>query len=138
MSCTRKLSFAIKISDEYQRRAAITVCLRAGRSPADIVAFTKLPRATVYRVAAQYRSAEDSEEGSGTLARKAHSRERTERSDEMIFALHAMIDEDPRVSMRRLAVSLEVDEATVRRTVHEDFRRRRSSTHQSPRPKLAR
>ena len=54
--------------------------------------------------------------------RKAHSLERTARSDEMIFALHAMIDEDSRVSMRRLAVSSEVDEVTVWRTVHEDFR----------------
>ena len=110
------------MSDEYQRRSAIIVCLRAGRSPGDIAAFTKLPRATVYRIASQFRSAEEAEEDSGTPARKTHSRDRTARSEDMILALHAMIDEDPGVPMRRLAMSLQVGEATIRRAVHEDFR----------------
>ena len=40
----------------------------------------------------------------------------------MILALHSTIEEDPSVPLRRLAISLQVDEATIRRVVHEDFR----------------
>ena len=46
--CTVHTHFVLKMSDEYQRRAAIIVCLRSGRSPADIAVFTKLTRAAAY------------------------------------------------------------------------------------------
>lgn len=79
------------------------------------MAFTKLPRSTVYDVAKKFFAAEAVEEGSGTPARKKLVQERTARSSEMINQLQTMVDEDPSVSMRKLAMKLQVDEATVRR-----------------------
>jgi len=58
------------MSSEYDLRAAIIVCLRAGCTPKEITEFTKLPKSTVYEVAKAFKNSD----GSGTPARKTHNR----------------------------------------------------------------
>ncbi|KAF0306140.1 hypothetical protein FJT64_022280 [Amphibalanus amphitrite] len=48
---------------EYDRRAAVLQALRAGRSPAEIIEFLRVPRSTVYRIAKRVRAQEGGGDG---------------------------------------------------------------------------
>ena len=50
------------MSFEYDRRAAVSVALRASRAPAEIIDFLKLPKLTVYAVARRFFRVETKEE----------------------------------------------------------------------------
>ncbi len=56
------------MSSEYDRCAAIIVCLRVGRTAKEIIKFTKLPKSTTYDVAKAFNYSD----GSGTPARRIH------------------------------------------------------------------
>ncbi len=125
------------MSSEFERRAAIIVALRAGHTPPEIADFLKLPKSTVGDVARRFFAAEESEEGSGCPERKKHVRERLVRSSDMIERLQAMVQEDPGMSMRKMAAILQVNESTVRKLVHEDLRHKSyvlKIRQSSPRP----
>jgi len=80
------------MSSEYDRRAAIIVCFRAGRMPKEIIEFTKLPKSTVYEVAKAFKDSD----GSGTPARKTHDRSECKKcTSEFLKALQDMVDNDP-------------------------------------------
>lgn len=114
--------FHVMMSSEYDRRAAIIVCARNGRTPVEISDFTDIPLPTVYAVVRRFNEAEK-EEGEGTPARKKHDCSfQRKRSEDFVSRLQDMVDEDPGVSMRSLAVRLNVSEWTVRKAVHEDLR----------------
>ena len=107
------------MSSEYHQRAAVIVALRAGRSPIEIINFFKLPRSTVYRIAQQFEESGQSLEP----ARKPHaSRSNMKRDAAFLEQLQVRIDEDPSVSMWKLAQQLNISEATIRKAVHEDLR----------------
>ena len=117
------LSVFAEMSTEESRRIAIVECLRAGRAPAEIVAFLNYPTATVYRVAKRFRDAEEEVEGSGTAARKNHDRMASrKRSNEFLNQLQQTIDADPSISQRSLAHRLNVSEGTIRTAVQQDLR----------------
>lgn len=63
--------FHFMMSSEYDRRAAIIVCTRNGRTTVEISDFTGIPLPTVYAVVRWFNEAEQ-EEGEGTPARKKH------------------------------------------------------------------
>ena len=48
---------------EYDRRAAVLQALRAGRTPAEISEFLRVPRSTVYRIAKRVRAQQGGEDG---------------------------------------------------------------------------
>ena len=81
----------------------------------------RISQEPVYRITSQFHSSEEDKEGSATTARKIHSRDRSARFEDMILALHVMINYDSGVPIRILVISLQVGEATIRRTVHEDL-----------------
>jgi len=112
----------LKPSAEYNRRAAIIEGLRAGRSAMEIIRFFGYPRSTVYDVVAKYTALEKSNEGSSTPARKSHSKERTARTPAIIERAQALISDDPRQSLRKLASIVGVSEPTMRRIAEEDLR----------------
>lgn len=113
------------MSTEQECRATILVCLRAGRTPVEIIDFTKLPKATVYRIAKQFRVAEEEEEGSATSSRKKHDRsECRKRNATFLEQLQQMIDDDPAISMRDLAARLQVGVQTIHNAIHDDLRYR--------------
>jgi len=100
---------------EYNRRVVIIEGLRAGRSPTEIIRFFGYPRSTVYDVVAKYNASEQSNESSSTPARKSHSKERTARTQ-------ALISEDSRQLLQKLASIVGVSEPTMHRIVEEDLR----------------
>lgn len=110
---------------EEQKRAAIVVGLRAGRTPGEIAEFNKLPRSLCYRIKREFdktiAAGEDPEDIS--VDRKPHKRRSDAiRTTEFVKQLQNMVDEDPGRSMRSLAWELNVDEKTIRNCVHEDIR----------------
>lgn len=110
------------ISSEYDRRAAVIVALRAGRAPAEIIDFLKLPKSTVYAVARRFFKAEAKEEDSAAPARCPQDRSRVKkRNHEFLEQLQTTINEDPSISMRTLAKKMKVDPKTIRTAVHDDL-----------------
>ena len=110
---------------EEQKRAAIVVGLRAGRTAAEIAEFNKLPESLCYRVKKKLDESVAAGEDPDDISvdRKTHKRRRDAiRTPEFIEQLQNMIDEDPSKSIRALARELNVDEKTVRNCVHEDIR----------------
>ena len=112
---------------EYDRRAAVLQALRAGRSPAEISEFLRVPRSTVYRIAKRVRAQEgggDSEdEGEVTPERKKRkSGPGKKRTPAFLQQLQALIEEDPMKSLRQLARELDVSPFLIRQAVHEDLR----------------
>ena len=110
---------------EEQKRAAIVIGLRAGRTPREIADFNNLPRSLCYRVRSEFNeklsAGEDAEDIS--VERRPHRRRSDSlRTSEFIEQVQNMVDEDPGRSMRSLARELQVDEKTVRNCVHEDIR----------------
>lgn len=111
------------MSVEQERRATIITCLRAGRTPNEIIEFTKIPKSTVYRVAADFKAAEDEEDGSATSLRKKHDRsECRKRNADFIKQLQELVDADPSTSMRNLAAQLNVGHQTIINAIREDLR----------------
>ena len=88
------------MSSEYDRRAAIIVCTRNGRTPVEILEFTGIPLPTVYDVVKRFREAE----GEGTPSRKRHDRSPKTCGEQFVSRLQEMVDEDPGVAIRSLAV----------------------------------
>ena len=111
------------MTSEYDRRAAIIVALRAGRSRSEIADFLKLPTSTVYAVANRFFSAEATEGGSGDAERKPHDRSLSRRrSQDFIDSLEELVEEDPSQSTRTLAAKLNVGATTIRQALKEDLR----------------
>lgn len=107
------------MSSEHDQRAAVVVALRAGRTPGEIIDFLRLPRTTVYRIAQRFADSGESLDP----ARKSHSsRSDKKRDAAFLEQLTDRIEEDPSVSMRKLARELNVSESTIRKAVHEDLR----------------
>ena len=112
----------LRLSAEYNRRAAIIESLRAGRSPAEIIEFFKYPRSTVYEVCAKYKASEKLEKGFANPSRKNHLRDKSARTPEVVQRVQELIAEDPGQSFRKLATIVGTSEATMRRIVEEDLR----------------
>ena len=117
-----KMAAMLKLSAEYNQRAAIIEDLRAGRSATEIIRFFGYPRSTVYDVVAKYTALEQSNEGSSMPARKSHSKERTARIPAVVERTQTLISDDPRQSLRKLASIVGVSEPTMRRIAKEDLR----------------
>ena len=109
-------------SSEYDRRAAVIECLRAGRIPSEIVNFLGYPSSTVYDIVTRYRASEEAEAGSSTAERKNHDREMTVRTPRLIEQVQQCISDDPSVSMHQLAAKFGVSYGTMRTIIHEDLR----------------
>lgn len=109
-------------SPEHERRLAILQCLHAGRTPAAIINFLGYPQSTVYRIASKYWAAKDEKVGMSTAQRKAHDRQKTARTPELIDAVQKCISNDRSISIRALAKKFEVSGRTMARIVHEDLR----------------
>ncbi len=60
------------MTSEYDKRAAISVALRAERTPMETVEFLKLPKSLVYRVKKNYDAAENQKDF--CPSRKKHAR----------------------------------------------------------------
>ena len=94
---------------EEQKRAAIVVGLRAGRTAAEIAEFNKLPESLCYRVKKKLDESVAAGEDPDDISvdRKTHKRRRDAiRTPEFIEQLQNMIDEDPSKSIRALAREL--------------------------------
>ena len=72
---------------EYDRRAAIIVCTRNGRTPVEISEFTGIPVPTVYAVVKRFREAE----GEGK-SRKRHDCSPKTRDEQFVSRLQEMVD----------------------------------------------
>ena len=70
-----KMAAMLKLSAEYNQRAAIIEGLRAGRSATEIIRFYGYPR--IVYVVAKYMALDHSNESSSMSARKSHSKKRT-------------------------------------------------------------
>ncbi len=107
---------------KYNRRAAIIVCLCAGRVPKEIIEFTKLPKLTIYDGAKAFYVTE----GSGTPVRKTHDRSEFKKCmPEFLWGhggLQDMINDNPGISMRNLAARLNMGQNTIWTAVHTDLR----------------
>ena len=111
------------MTSEYDRRAAIIVALRAGRSRSEIAEFLKLSTSTVYAVANRYFSSEADEAGSGDATRKTHDRSMSRRrSQDFVERLQDLVDEDSSQPTRALAAKLNVGATTIRQALKEDLR----------------
>ena len=111
------------MSNEEERRAAIIVALRVGRTPVEITDFLKMPKATVYRIARDFKATEGEEKGLVTSARKTHNRsESRKRNATFIEQLQALITSDPSISMRNLAARLNCSHHLIINAVREDLR----------------
>lgn len=87
---------------EEQKRAAIVVGLRAGRTAAEIAEFNKLPESLCYRVKKKLDESVAAGEDPDDISvdRKTHKRRRDAiRTPEFIEQLQNMIDEDPSKSI---------------------------------------
>jgi len=101
------------------RRAAIIEGLRARRSATEIIRFCGYLWSTVYD--ATYMALKQSNEGSSMPARKSHSKECTARTPGVVERVQALISDDPKQLLRKLA-SISISEPTMRRIAEEDFR----------------
>lgn len=106
---------------QQMKRHAVIVSLAAGHSDSEIAAFLNVARSFVFKVRRELDAA------SGDVATVSHRKRHCRRSDitrtpEFISSVQAAIDEDPGKSIRALGRELQVDEATIRRVVHEDLR----------------
>lgn len=111
------------MTTEYDRRAAIIVALRAGRTRSEIADFLRLPTSTVHDVASRFFTAEEAQAGSGDAARKTHDRSMSrKRSQNFIKRLEELVEEDPSQSTRTLAAKLNIGTTTIRRALEEDLR----------------
>jgi len=117
-----KMAAASTPGREYNWRVAIIEGLRAGRSPTEIIWFFRYPRSIVYDIMVKYSASEQSNKSSSTPARKSHSKERTARIPTVIERTQALISEDPRQSLWKLASIVGVSESTVHRIAEEDLR----------------
>ena len=110
---------------EEEKRAAIVVGLRAGRTTGEKAEFNKLPRSLCYRIKKEFdgRVVGGENHDEVSVQRKTHKRRRDSiRTPEFVEELQNVIDEDPGKSKRSLARELNVSEGTVRKCVHEDIR----------------
>lgn len=108
------------ITQEMKRHAVI-VSIAAGHTNSEIAAFLNVARSFVYKVRRELVDARGNV--ASTSQRKQHSRRSDSiRTSEFINAIQSAIDESPGKSMRALAKDFQVDEATIRRVVHEDLR----------------
>ncbi len=96
----------VTMTSEYNHREAIFVALEAGRTPAEIVNFPKLKKATVYRVAKAFHGAagnagdEAEEKDLVSPARKIHIQSSArKRNRDFLDELQTVIDSDPPISM---------------------------------------
>ncbi|QQP57222.1 Uncharacterized protein FKW44_002139 [Caligus rogercresseyi] len=88
------------MSSELECKTAISVALRCGRAPKEIIDFFKFPKATVYSIAKSFKESEDIEEGFPTPERKTPDRSQVrKRSADFIDRLQMMINDDPSVPM---------------------------------------
>lgn len=111
------------MSTEYDRRATVITCLRAGRTPKEIIDFTLISKTTVYRIAAEFRAAGDHEEDSVSPLRKKHDRTECRKRDSgFIRRLQELVDSDPSTSIRSLAAQLNVGHQTIISCIREDLR----------------
>jgi len=101
------------------RRAAIIEGLRARRSATEIIRFCGYLWSTVYD--AKYMALKQSNEGSSMPARKSHSKECTARTPGVVERVQALISDDPKQLLRKLASIVSVSEPTMRRIAEEDF-----------------
>ena len=111
---------------EYDCRAAVLQALRAGRTPAEINEFLRVPRSTVYRIARRVRAQQGGEDGEdqGEVTperRKRESGPGRKRTPAFLQQLQALIEEDPMKSLRQLARELDVSPFLVRQAVLEDL-----------------
>jgi len=72
-----KMLEQIRLSAEYNQRAAIIKGLRARRLQTEIILFLGYSRSIVYDVAAKYLASKTSEKGSANQMRKNHLKEKS-------------------------------------------------------------
>jgi len=114
-----KMAAMLKPSAEYNRKAAI---IRGRRSATEVIRFFGYPRSTVYDIVAKYTALEQFNEGFNMPARKNHSKERTARIPAVVERAQALISDDPKQSLRKLALIVSVTEPTMCRIAKEDLR----------------
>ena len=108
-------------ASERDRKQAILVSLRAGNSAALTVKLLKISKATVYRVARQWKL---SQENSYTGERKKHERNRPKRTQKLLQSVENRLNQDHHSSCRKLAAEFNVGDRTMRRVIHEDLKRK--------------
>ena len=83
------------MSSELERRTAIIVALRCGRTPKEIVEFFHFPKSTVYDIAKTFK--ESGEAGGESLTPQRKTQDRSEvrkRNKDFLEQLQVLIDED--------------------------------------------
>lgn len=109
-------------SEEYNRRAAITQALHAGKTIREIIDFFNYPQSTVYDVAKRYRATRDVDGSSGTPARKVHARARPVRTQNTVKRAQKFIEKNPRTPLTVLGSKVKVSRRTMGRIAAEDLR----------------
>lgn len=108
------------LTNEMKRHAVI-VSLAAGHTDSEIATFLKVARSFVFKVRTELGAAKG--DGAEASQRKQVCRRSDSiRNAEFVSRVQSVIDENPGKSMRSLGRELQVDEATIRRVVHEDLR----------------
>ena len=108
------------MSSEYDKRAAIVVALRAGRSTREISEFLGLPKDLVHRTKRSYDASENPEEF--CPSRKKHARRSdAKRDEEFVASVAKKIDENPGKSMRSLAKEMGVHHKTISKVIRKDL-----------------
>ena len=110
----------INITQEMKRHAVI-VAIMAEHSDLQIAQFLKVARSFVFKVLKELK------DKNGQISPVAKRKKHQQRSDsirtpEFVQRVQNIIDESPQKSMRSIAKDLNVSEATIRRTCHEDLR----------------
>jgi len=88
----------------------------------EIIRFFGYLRSIVYDVVTKYMALKQFNEDSSISARKNHSKERIARISAVIERTQALILDDPRQSLRKLASIVGISEPTMRRIAEEDLR----------------
>ena len=109
-----------EMSSEYDKRAAIVVAHRAGRSAGEISEFLSLPKDLVHRTKRRYDASENPEEF--CPSRKMHTRRSdAKRDEEFVAAVEKKINENPGKFMRCLAKKMGMHHKTISKVVRDDL-----------------
>ena len=108
---------------EQTKRAGVFLALCAGQSPAAIAGFLNVPRSLVYRIKQAYDLFEGPEEEKEAfcLERKGREAKRPVRDIAFVEEIQAIVEANPRKSMRAISREKGVCERTVRQTIHDDL-----------------
>lgn len=105
---------------EYERRAAVVASFRAGKKPAEVMAWFGFKRTMVMDMWRKWKSCDNKDEF--TAERQAHKRRSSAvRTDEFVNAVKDTVDNDGGQSYAKIAADMGCHKSTVCRTVKQDI-----------------